>query len=75
MFVQILRFTLAPALTISSPEFQQLRKFAATAGALSQFFGYSLQTRTAPIPKKRHEITWVIGKWVFDAEVKFLAAN
>ena len=67
MFLQILRFTLAPALTISSAEFQQLRKVATTAGALSQFFGYTLQTRIAPVPKERHEITWVIGKYDCDS--------
>jgi len=69
MFAQIIRFTLPPTLTISTPLFQELRQKAASAGATAQYYGYSVRT-AAPLPKKRHEICWAISALV---NVKFLS--
>ncbi|KAM3516269.1 hypothetical protein MY11210_000028 [Beauveria gryllotalpidicola] len=56
---QILRFTLPSDATISVGTFDDLRDAVARAGALSQYFGYSVSMRR-PVPKRRHEITWII---------------
>ncbi|KAM5374372.1 hypothetical protein ACJZ2D_006545 [Fusarium nematophilum] len=60
MLLQILRFTLPSSLTISCPAFLSIRQEVAIAGATAQYFGYSVQTRVASLPKKRHEITWIM---------------
>ncbi|RSL69358.1 hypothetical protein CEP53_002244 [Fusarium sp. AF-6] len=60
MLLQILSFTLPTSTTISSPAFLSLRKAVATAGVKLQYFGYSVEARVAPLPKKRHEISWII---------------
>ncbi|KAK9366687.1 hypothetical protein V1509DRAFT_628781 [Lipomyces kononenkoae] len=60
MFSQVIRFTLPPTLTISTPAFLELRRQAAAAGATAQYYGYSIPTG-APLPKKRHEICWAIN--------------
>ncbi|KAH7160437.1 hypothetical protein B0J13DRAFT_541119 [Dactylonectria estremocensis] len=60
MLSQIIRFTLPPYLTISALEFLKLRQKVAAAGAVAQYYGYTLPTRKSPLPKKRHEICWAI---------------
>ncbi|KAJ4320200.1 hypothetical protein N0V84_005985 [Fusarium piperis] len=60
MLLQILRFTLPTSTTISNTTFSNLRKAVAMAGAQIQYFGYSVQTRVASLPKKRHEVSWII---------------
>ncbi|KAF4973184.1 hypothetical protein FSARC_436, partial [Fusarium sarcochroum] len=60
MVLQIFRFTLPRSLTISCHAFADLRREVALAGATHQHFGYSVQTRVAPIPKVEHEITWMM---------------
>ncbi|KAK2137951.1 hypothetical protein NOF04DRAFT_1392191 [Fusarium oxysporum II5] len=68
MLLQILRFNLLPSLTISGQAFTDLRKQVALAGATHQYFGYSVQTLVAPLPKERHEITWII-RWPVGPEL------
>ncbi|KAJ3523641.1 hypothetical protein NM208_g12376 [Fusarium decemcellulare] len=60
MLLQILRFVVPSSMAISCPAFSSLRRDVATAGAIAQYFGYSVQTRVAPLPKPRHEISWII---------------
>ncbi|KAH6988140.1 hypothetical protein BKA56DRAFT_578417 [Ilyonectria sp. MPI-CAGE-AT-0026] len=60
MLCQIIRFTLPPSLTISATEFLKLRQKAAAAGAAAQYYGYTIPTRSSPLPRKRHEICWAI---------------
>ncbi|KAJ4180903.1 hypothetical protein NW755_011438 [Fusarium falciforme] len=60
MLLQILRFTLPTSTTITGTAFSSLRKAVATAGAQIQYFGYSVQTRAAPLPKEKHEVSWII---------------
>ena len=62
MLSQILRFTLPAPLTISDAGFLALRQKAVEAGALEQYYGYTIPTKTSPLPRKRHEICWVISK-------------
>ncbi|TQV96219.1 hypothetical protein IF1G_04802 [Cordyceps javanica] len=57
---QILRLTLPAEDTISVGVFDELREAVAQAGALSQYYGYSVPMRHKPVPKRRHEITWII---------------
>ncbi|KAJ3495535.1 hypothetical protein NLG97_g3327 [Lecanicillium saksenae] len=57
---QILRFNLPSDEIISIGAFDNLRKAVAQAGALSQYFGYSVSMRRSAVPKRRHEITWLI---------------
>ncbi|KAI9170645.1 hypothetical protein HJFPF1_00115 [Paramyrothecium foliicola] len=61
MFLQILRFALPSSSTGSSPAFRALRTEVESAGALFQYIGKSTQTRVAPLPKVRDEVTWMIG--------------
>ncbi|KAL5619775.1 hypothetical protein FOVSG1_001997 [Fusarium oxysporum f. sp. vasinfectum] len=68
MLLQILRFNLLPSLTISGQAFTDPRKQVALAGATHQYFGYSVQTLVAPLPKERHEITWII-RWPVGLEL------
>ncbi|EEU41429.1 uncharacterized protein NECHADRAFT_83500 [Fusarium vanettenii 77-13-4] len=68
MLLQILRFTLPASTTISSPAFLSLRKAVATAGVKIQYFGYSVVARVAPLPKKRHEVSWII-QWPDDLDL------
>ncbi|ENH65716.1 hypothetical protein FOC1_g10001689 [Fusarium oxysporum f. sp. cubense race 1] len=68
MLLQILRFHLLPSLTISCQAFTDLRKQVALAGATHQYFGYSVQTSVAPLPKERHEITWIM-RWPVSPEL------
>lgn len=60
MLSQIIRFTLNASMTISDRAFLTLRQDVAKAGATSQYFGYSTQTQASALPKKRHEISWII---------------
>ncbi|KAJ4164913.1 hypothetical protein LMH87_006566 [Akanthomyces muscarius] len=60
MWSQILRFNLPSDDTISVGTFDDLREAVAQAGALSQYFGYSISMRHKPVPKQRHEISWLI---------------
>ncbi|KAH7136323.1 hypothetical protein EDB81DRAFT_801951 [Dactylonectria macrodidyma] len=60
MFSQIIRFTLRPYLTISASEFLTLRQKVVAAGAVAQYYGYTLPTRKSPLPKKKHEVCWAI---------------
>ncbi|CAM1507488.1 Fc.00g071290.m01.CDS01 [Cosmosporella sp. VM-42] len=59
MLSQIIRFTLPHPLTISAPGFMALRQKVSAAGAVAQYYGYSVPT-SSPLPKKRHEICWAI---------------
>lgn len=61
MLLQLIRFTLPVGQTIAKSDFSVLRSAIAKQGALQQYFGYSIPTQTAPLPKERHEITWVIS--------------
>lgn len=63
MWSQILRFTLPSDDTISVGTFDDLREAVAQAGALSQYFGYSVSMRHKPVPKRRHEVTWLIREY------------
>lgn len=58
---QILRFNLPSGTTISHQAFTDLRQALARAGAQRQYFGYSI-SRPQPVPKRRHEITWILRK-------------
>jgi hypothetical protein len=49
-------------MTISDPRFLSLRQKALTDGAVEQYYGYTFPTRVATLPRKRHEICWVIRK-------------
>ncbi|PTB62712.1 hypothetical protein BBK36DRAFT_1128532 [Trichoderma citrinoviride] len=60
MLSQILRFTFPPRITISSASFLKLRQQIASAGATTQYYGYTTPTKVANLPRKRHEICWVI---------------
>ncbi|KPM39258.1 hypothetical protein AK830_g7323 [Neonectria ditissima] len=60
MLSQIIRFTLSPPLTISTTEFLNLRRTVASAGATAQYYGYTVPTKSSPLPRKRHEICWTI---------------
>ncbi|KAM3518993.1 hypothetical protein NHJ13051_007810 [Beauveria bassiana] len=58
---QIIRFTLPSDATVSVGTFDDLRDAVAKAGALSQYFGYSVSMRKPMrTRKRRHEITWII---------------
>ena len=61
MLLEIFRFTLSPGATIAASGFGALRSAVSAAGARTQHFGYSVAVTTAPIAKRRHEITWAIG--------------
>lgn len=61
MLIEIFRFTLTPGATIAASGFGALRRAVTAAGARTQHFGYSVAVTTAPIAKRRHEITWAIG--------------
>ncbi|KAH8128145.1 hypothetical protein ACSS6W_011058 [Trichoderma asperelloides] len=60
MLSQVLRFTFPSASTISSAAFLKLRQSIAVAGATTQYYGYTTPTRILSLPRKRHEICWVI---------------
>lgn len=63
MSLQIFRFTLPEDQTIVKSQFPALRLDVERQGAVNQYFGYSVAVTTAALPKKRHEITWVIGMY------------
>lgn len=69
---QILRFNTASDETVSIGIFSELREAVARAGAVSQYFGYSVSMRRTPVPKRRHEITWLIRE-LFPSSVPFFA--
>ncbi|KAL6694345.1 hypothetical protein J3F84DRAFT_376595 [Trichoderma pleuroticola] len=60
MLSQVLRFTFPVGSTISSAAFLKLRQQIAAAGAASQYYGYTTPTRVLSLPRKRHEVCWVI---------------
>ncbi|KAL7934751.1 hypothetical protein V8C35DRAFT_301748 [Trichoderma chlorosporum] len=60
MLSQVLRFTFPTGSTISSSAFLKLRQHIAAAGATSQYYGYTTPTRILSLPRKRHEVCWVI---------------
>ncbi|EHK47804.1 hypothetical protein TRIATDRAFT_282362, partial [Trichoderma atroviride IMI 206040] len=60
MLSQVLRFTFPPGSTISSAAFLKLRQSIAAAGATTQYYGYTAPTRVLSLPRKRHEVCWVI---------------
>ncbi|KAK4061759.1 hypothetical protein Trihar35433_9359 [Trichoderma harzianum] len=62
MLSQVLRFTFPAGSTISSAAFLKLRQQIATAGAASQYYGYTTPTRVLSLPRKRHEVCWVIHR-------------
>jgi hypothetical protein len=63
MLSQIIRFALPPPLTISAPEFLKLRQNATAAGAIAQYFGYTIPTQVAALPKQKNEVCWTIRMW------------
>jgi hypothetical protein len=65
MLSEIFRFTLGKPETISSTQFTKLRVAAAQAGAVNQYFGYSTPTSFSPLPRKRHEICWIVRKYQY----------
>ncbi|KAM0453084.1 hypothetical protein ACHAPV_009199 [Trichoderma viride] len=60
MLSQVLRFTFPPGSTIYSAAFLKLRQSIAAAGATAQYYGYTAPTRVLGLPRKRHEVCWVI---------------
>ncbi|KAH6891477.1 hypothetical protein B0T10DRAFT_560719 [Thelonectria olida] len=60
MLSQIIRFALPPPLTISALEFHKLRQNAVAAGAIAQYFGYTIPTRASALPTKKNEVCWTI---------------
>ncbi|KAG8420159.1 hypothetical protein J3459_011342 [Metarhizium acridum] len=66
MLSEIFRFTLRKPQVISSPEFTDLRRAAAKAGAVRHYFGYTISTSFSPLPRKRHEVFWVVDKFSRD---------
>lgn len=62
MLVQIIRFTLLPSLTIAAPAVAKLRQHVSAAGATRQYLGYMTSTQYLSLPKKRHEICWIIRR-------------
>ncbi|KAM0263919.1 hypothetical protein ACHAQJ_000954 [Trichoderma viride] len=60
MLPQILRFTFPSGSTVSSAAFLKLRQNVATAGATTQYYGYTSPTSFLSLPRKRHEVCWVI---------------
>ncbi|KAL7953426.1 hypothetical protein V8C34DRAFT_318191 [Trichoderma compactum] len=60
MLSRVLRFTFPAGSTISSAAFLKLRQQIAAAGAASQYYGYTTPTRVLSLPRKRHEVCWVI---------------
>lgn len=60
MLLQLIRFTLQPSLTLSSRPLTQLRQHVSSAGASRQYLSYITSTQFASLPKKRHEICWII---------------
>jgi hypothetical protein len=63
MLSQVLRFTFPSGSTISSAAFAKLRQSIASAGATTQYYGYTVPTRILSLPRKRHEVCWVIRKY------------
>ncbi|KAL6903302.1 hypothetical protein GGI43DRAFT_401679 [Trichoderma evansii] len=60
MLSQVLRFTFPSGSTISSAAFLKLRQSIATAGATAQYYGYTTPTKFLSLPRKRHEVCWII---------------
>ncbi|UKZ81547.1 hypothetical protein TrVFT333_009319 [Trichoderma virens FT-333] len=60
MLSQVLRFTFPAGSTISSAAFLKLRQQIAAAGAPTQYYGYTTPTRVLSLPRKRHEVCWVV---------------
>ncbi|EED13625.1 hypothetical protein TSTA_098820 [Talaromyces stipitatus ATCC 10500] len=60
MLLQLVRFTLLPSLTLAAPAVAQLRQHVSNAGASRQYLSYMMSTQSASLPKKRHEICWII---------------
>ncbi|KAL7803300.1 hypothetical protein V8C44DRAFT_344575 [Trichoderma aethiopicum] len=60
MLSQILRFTLPSGVTVSSASFWKLRQQIAAAGATTQYYGYTTPTKVTSLPRKRHEVCWVL---------------
>ncbi|PNP45087.1 hypothetical protein TGAM01_v206810 [Trichoderma gamsii] len=65
MLSQVLRFTFPSGSTISSAEFLKLRQSIAARGATAQYYGYTAPTRVLSLPRKRHEVCWVV-QWPDD---------
>ncbi|KAH6871319.1 hypothetical protein B0T10DRAFT_533574 [Thelonectria olida] len=51
--VYAISFALPPPLTISAPEFRKLRQAASVAGASAQYYGYTIPTPSAELPKNK----------------------
>ncbi|KAL3713497.1 hypothetical protein TMatcc_002200 [Talaromyces marneffei ATCC 18224] len=60
MLLQLVRFTLVPSLTLASQELAQLRSQVFNNGASRQYLSYITSTQSTSLPKKRHEICWII---------------
>ncbi|KAI5459013.1 hypothetical protein BGZ63DRAFT_415688 [Mariannaea sp. PMI_226] len=60
MLSQVIRFTLPQLLTASTPEFLKLRQAATAAGAIAQYFGYTIPVSGAGLPKRSDEVCWAI---------------
>lgn len=75
MLLQLIRFTLEPFLTLSSLPLAQLREHVSSAGASRQYLSYMPSTQSASLPKKRHEICWIIRTNSRDAPFPSNVAN
>lgn len=75
MLLQLIRFTLQPSLTLSSLPLAQLRKHVSSAGASRQYLSYMTSTQSTSLPKKRHEICWIIRTNSRDAPFPSNVAN
>lgn len=60
MLVQIVRFTLLSSLTLAAPAVAKLRQHVSNTGASCQYLSYMMSTQNLSLPKKRHEICWII---------------
>ncbi|KAM6484802.1 hypothetical protein HDV62DRAFT_404587 [Trichoderma sp. SZMC 28011] len=74
MLSQVLRFTFPAGSIISSAAFLKLRQQIATAGAASQYYGYTTPTRVLSLPRKRHEVCWVI-QWPDERQDRSVVAE
>jgi len=62
MYSQVLRFTLPWLQTLrSSQEFRALRE-ATIKLCSSQYYGYTMPTKSSPLPRRAEEVCWTIRK-------------
>lgn len=73
MLVQVVRFTLLSSLTLAAPAVAKLRQHISKAGASRQYLGYMMSTQNLSLPKKRHEICWVICIHLSDSLLTLLS--